>query len=390
MKRILLITHSSNITGGAEDDFERLLKRLYSSDKYEIHVACPEGQRVESFSRYSHKIHLYRWGWFPVINDNLIPYLKYLIKYFWQHSQFKNIFSKYHFDLCIINVCVLLWPIAFVRKRTKTLVFIRETILPGWIRRFYYKILSKNISYLFAVSEFNRLDYAGIVKSNNIDTLYSSIENETPGDIANSDLKDRNDILNLLRNSDIFKILLVGGFSERKNQLMALEAVNYIVNELNEKNISLLFAGNSSIDNSYGLRIRKFIKINNIDNYVCFLGVINKSTMLSLHSYINSLLITSTSEGLPLVLAEALRYKTPIISTKCGGILDVIKDRWNGAVINFDYEELGKTILELKSDNNYCNYLSANGYETYEKVFSLENNLKRFEEAVESLAESKF
>ena len=69
------------MSGGAEDEFERLL-RFYSQkqDIYEVHGLFPKGERSEIYSLYCSRSGHYKYGHLPVINEGLMSYIKYVLK----------------------------------------------------------------------------------------------------------------------------------------------------------------------------------------------------------------------------------------------------------------------------------------------------------------------
>ena len=85
MKRILFITHSSSAVGGAEDDFERLLKHFSNKkDNYIIEGLFPPGERGKVYSKFCDRYGYYRSGTFPEIFVGVLIIFKYFIKCFIQ------------------------------------------------------------------------------------------------------------------------------------------------------------------------------------------------------------------------------------------------------------------------------------------------------------------
>lgn len=63
------------------------------------------------------------------------------------------------------------------------------------------------------------------------------------------------------------------------------------------------------------------------------------------------LILNSTTEGLPLVLLEAMAAGIPALSTPVGGVPDVVKDGWNGFIFN-DRDRLFSVMKKIDQMNS--------------------------------------
>jgi len=89
------------------------------------------------------------------------------------------------------------------------------------------------------------------------------------------------------------------------------------------------------------------------------------------------------------VIIEAQAQGIPVIATKVGGIIDVIKDRENGILVPpKDWNRLSEAIIELLKDNDLKSKLSKAGRASVEKNFSLSRmynmTIKVYDEAFRS------
>ncbi|KXK45380.1 MAG: glycosyltransferase [Chlorobi bacterium OLB5] len=390
MIKILLITHSANITGGAEDDFHRIILSLSRSHQNELTVLCPDGHRFKEYSELSNYSYKYKSGWFPVVKEKIYGYLKYILIGIIQSVQIYRILSGKKYDIAVFNVSVLLIPLIIVKlKKIPSIVFIRETITPLKLRKFYYKIISKLGNHFIGVSKYNSIDFSQLTKNNSVSTLYSSIE-----DISEHVKDDDNlfcrliqhDAYTELTNPDNFRILLNGNICKRKNQLFALSVMDYLVNYLKYLDIKLFLAGDSNGELTYTDLLNKFIKDKKLSNYVFILGSMKKSSIYKLYEYTDIMLITSLSEGMPLVLVESFAYKKPLISTNVGGVKEIIENSVNGIMLNeFDKNELANSILKLKNNVEFYNKISSNCYHTYQVSFNLEDNMNNLKNNINNI-----
>lgn len=379
--KILFITHSSAATGGAEDDFERLLKYFSAKKKsYSIHSIFPKGDRSEIYASYSDRWTNYRYGWFPFSYDGFIFYIKYIIKFFYQLKVILKFTKNQNYDLCVMNIGPLLWPILIlgIYKKQKIVVFVRETIKPDFIRKIIYKIYRKYVSAFITVSDFNSSDIKNIVAPVLVYTVYSAVEDETKlvtDDDIISAIGIRN--LQLLKNNSIPKCLNVGGISGIKNQLLILQAAKVLKQILKHEQMPVfIFIGENKYYSKYANKLRKYIDDNNLNEFVVFLGHLNRDITNKVMTYCDSVLISSISEGLPMVMVEALKLSVPLISTKVGGVPDIIEHGKNGLLIDYTPESLANELVKLMRSQTLREIIVHNGRLTYGEKFILEKNMR--------------
>lgn len=141
-------------------------------------------------------------------------------------------------------------------------------------------------------------------------------------------------------------VVWLGRFSIEKQPLLALEIAKEVL--LKTSNTIFLFAGTGDLLSN----AEKYIIENQLGNKVYLLGMVDDVWGLIASSDI--LLMTSEMEGLPIAILEAMFVGLPIVSTKVGGIPEIVKDGINGYLItpdsnavNIISEKLG---MLLKSD----------------------------------------
>lgn len=390
MRRLLFIAHRSNMVGGAEDDFEKLLNYFSNrKNKYEVHCLIPHGPREKIYSKYCTKTGYYLEGFFPTLYLNPLYYIKYFLKCIIQTKEFKKFILKEKYDVIIFNVSVLLCPLYFFNKRNmKSLVFIRETIKPDFIRKLVYKFINKRTKRIIAVSETNKNDYKKITKSEDVYRVYSSVEKKeielSLSEINEAEKYITKKISNKL-NSKCFKIISIGPVCELKNQKLAIESIKLIKDNYPTMDICFMNIGNYNINDKYFKKISKYIGDYKLSDCCFFLGELEKKITYEIIKKSNVILITSLSEGFPLVLVESFMFKKPLISTKVGGIMDVVKNNYNGIIIEWSTVSLKNAIIKLKNEKNIANYLSENAYKDFNNLFIFENNIKKIEDIMEEI-----
>lgn len=90
---------------------------------------------------------------------------------------------------------------------------------------------------------------------------------------------------------------------------------------------------------------------------------------------------TSTTEGLPVSMMEAMSYSIPVLATDVGGVGEIVKDGFNGVLIseNFTDEELAEKIKEIiLSSKEERTAMRKNARTFWEDNFDAEKNFTSF------------
>lgn len=118
---------------------------------------------------------------------------------------------------------------------------------------------------------------------------------------------------------------------------------------LAEKNIyaTVDFYGDT-IDSSYKKELEKLIVEYNLSNQVSFKGRIDNENLRKHLPLYDIYICPSRMEMSPLNILEAKASKLPIIATNVGGIPDLIRNNYDGLLINPDSpKQLSETIIKL-------------------------------------------
>ena len=128
--------------------------------------------------------------------------------------------------------------------------------------------------------------------------------------------------------SSTIKIISVGSLYWIKNQEMMIKAVSKIYE--NNKNIDLTLLG----DGEDRDKLEKMVSELKASSYIHILG--RKQNVADYLQASDIYISVSKTEGLPLSIAEAMASGLPIVATKAGGVVDLVKDNENGYLVNID------------------------------------------------------
>jgi glycosyltransferase involved in cell wall biosynthesis len=185
--------------------------------------------------------------------------------------------------------------------------------------------------------------------------------------------------LKIPKNDEIFQILSVGYLIERKGFEYLIKAMKKVLNE--HSNVQLTIVGSGPLEKKLkelikDLKLKDNIEIikNVSDNEL--LQLYNSSDLFVLPSIVDS---QGNTEGLGVVLLEAMACKLPVIGSNIGGIPDIIQDKETGLLVSErDISEISNAINNLIEDENLRKTLAINGYNNVKDKFSWKKVAKSY------------
>ena len=129
---------------------------------------------------------------------------------------------------------------------------------------------------------------------------------------------------------DKFTFLFVGKFVEKKGLKFLLEAADIMKKETDDFRINIIGGGH---DEPY---YKDYMLKKGLNKHIQFLGWVNHDKISSLYNESDALVVPSVfdrkgeTEGMPVVILEALACGIPVISSRISGATDIVKDLYNG------------------------------------------------------------
>ena len=172
-------------------------------------------------------------------------------------------------------------------------------------------------------------------------------------------------------------LINVGRYTDQKDQLTLLKAVNRIKEKIN---FNLLLVG-SGVEKE---NLNKYINENNLSKQVKLIDFQNNPFNLINSSDI--FILTSLYEGLPNVLLESQVLKKFIISSNCPtGPREILLNGKAGFLFEVgDYKKLSNLILDYSRNKKLLSKKIKIGYQNL-KRFDSETNLKNYLKVINSL-----
>ncbi|MEG1151192.1 MAG: glycosyltransferase [Malacoplasma sp.] len=212
----------------------------------------------------------------------------------------------------------------------------------------YFKILTKvtskisNFNSNVSQEAVNSYISNGYYSKNEIECVYNGLD-FSKFKKSLSDIKGLNKYPKGIKDYHHYKFLAVGRLHYQKNWPMMMDALQKL--KVYENNFILYVVGDGpELDN-----IKKLIKNYNLTDNIVFLGV--RGDVSDLMAICDLYLLSSYFEGLPTVLIEAMASKLNIVSTDCGGVVEILGSN-KYVVENNNSDQFFKVIHEAINNDN--------------------------------------
>lgn len=157
------------------------------------------------------------------------------------------------------------------------------------------------------------------------------------------------------KNTGIFNLVFLGLIGERKGIFDLIELLKTHYEEYRNK-LVLHIGGNGDVS-----KLQKIILP--VEDIVKYHGWVDEGRKQQLLSLADIYILPSYNEGLPISILEAMSYKLPVISTKVGGIPEIVEDNMNGFLITPGDQCAMKIVLDkLLSDREICKEMGSRSY----------------------------
>lgn len=198
-----------------------------------------------------------------------------------------------------------------------------------------------------------------------------------------------NNFIDLKKEHDAeFIILSIGRLVKKKgidNLIKAMALITEIFPS------AVLLIGGSGPERQY---LEELVRELKLENNVRFLGFIPSTDLSKFFPSADIFVLPSIetkkgdTEGLGVVLLEAMACKTAVIGSNIGGITDIIIDGVNGSLSNpGDPEDLAEKIIKLLRDEDLREQFSTEGKRTVDENFSWDVVIEKFSRLYEKLYE---
>ncbi len=163
---------------------------------------------------------------------------------------------------------------------------------------------------------------------------------------------------------DVFNLLFLGEIGKRKGVYDLLKVIS--------ENKSF-FSGRMKLRVGGNLEeeiIKNYIFENNLSSIVSFEGWIKGDKKVECLNWADAYILPSYNEGLPIAILEAMSYSCPIVSTNVGGIPEIVKNEYNGFLIEpGNHGEIFDSLKKLVLNPDLVKIMGGNSYKMITPFF---------------------
>ena len=164
----------------------------------------------------------------------------------------------------------------------------------------------------------------------------------------------------------------VGRMIPLKNQLGLLKALSLLTADI-QSNIEVHFFG----DGECLTHLKDYSALNLPDTKVKFYGMVNDRE--EIYANIDALVVCSETEGLSMVIIEAMANKIPVIATNVGGNPKLVLDQKTGWLFDYDdNKKLAVILANIVQDKTVLNPIGLAAFNYISANFAIESSAKKY------------
>jgi glycosyltransferase involved in cell wall biosynthesis len=365
--------------GGAEKSLLDLLRCL-DREKYHPIVSCPaQGRFVEELRKIG-------------VTTEIIPYHRKIIAlsrgngadlmvlplFFWLLTPtilaLKKLINNRGIHLIVTNGIKCHFIGAFLSLVTKAQLIwhVRDFIERSWLQ---WTLRSMGV--LFPDKIVTNSNAVGNIFSGHErkETVYNGIDLS----YLNPDIdgvKARRSELGVRRDAKL--IGTIGHFAPLKGYAELIEAIGEVVGQGFDIKLAVVGDAIYPHSNSYKQKLLSLVDSNGLKDRVIFTGF--REDIPEILASFDILVLPSRSEGFGRVNLEAMAMGKPVISTKIGGIPEVVLDGVTGILVPpRDSKALSHAVTRLLNDSHLRESMGQEGRRRVEEHFTLQAHVQRIE-----------
>tara|TARA_B100000242_G_scaffold289758_1_gene260057 strand:- start:621 stop:1622 length:1002 start_codon:yes stop_codon:yes gene_type:complete len=255
-----------------------------------------------------------------------------------------------------------------IRKKNVKRIYIQhssyrdhqEGLIKIIIRIILFYILFIGIEKIIRVSKSNLPKFFG---SSKIKTIHNGVPSRNLSFIKKKNF-----------NKKEIKFIMVGGINRNKNQDLAIKLLR------KNKAYFLTILGDGALKNKLKKENYDLLREGRLN----FKGIVKETKKYYLDADI--LLMLSFNEGLPFCVLEAMSYGLVVISSKVGGVPEIINDKFNGLLMEKNnIESLQKCVDYIISEDNLYLQLQKNSIDRFKNNLTSEIMAKKYINVIKDL-----
>jgi len=378
MKRILFVTHSSELHG-AELLLLQTLERLDRARFRSVLVIPRKGPLEKEADKLGIEVIPVPMKWWLSDRANL---WRQPFAWIWNIKSvitIRDIIRRRKIDLVFSNSAVSFSGALAAHVRRKPHIWFLHEILQGENiqfrcilgSRFLIKFITAFSCQVIGNSMATLAPFGSLSK---IRVVYNGISLEKSQDHTCEGTKKQLG----LRDNDII-LGMVGRVCPEKGQMEVLQA--FALLKVHFPELKLLIVGEVK-DKKYFLRIEKMIQELALEKDVIFTG--RREKILDVIRSMDILIVASRSESFGRVIIEAMSVKTPVVAVRSGGIPEIIEDESSGFLVPSNKpEDLASVIQPLLQSREKAYSAALKAEKTIRQRFDINIQVEKIETIIE-------
>lgn len=228
------------------------------------------------------------------------------------------------------------------------------------------KKLMKRADALIAVSQYTKKELTEFysISEEKIHVIYNGVDVQKfkPPNRNKTELRRE---LGLAPDSKM--ILFVGRLYSRKGLPTLLQAAQAVVKDF--RNTQFVISGGGFKQNEE--KLRKLARQRGIEDNVSFVGYFPDEKLPDLYAAADIFVLPALYENFPFAILEAQSTGLPVVSTRVGGIPELVIDSQSGLLTEpCDHEQLADALIELLQDSSLAEKLGEKARQLVEEKFA--------------------
>jgi len=240
----------------------------------------------------------------------------------------------------------------------------------------YIHYILRKIDHLIVLAEKFKRQFNQFIDESKISVLYNCLPDERFNFIRQYHSDDNK-----------FRVLFIGYLSKAKGALDLVYSIPKVIAEY-KKPIEFILCG-QPVDTERNItfipephfgysKMKKFILENNLNDYVKIYDEVGIEKKDELFCKSDIFVFPSYSEGMPIVVLEAMSYGLPIITTRVGALEEMLREGENCLFVEpGDYNDLANKILYLINNQKVCEKMRVENRRLVQDEYNRENFLSK-------------
>jgi len=175
------------------------------------------------------------------------------------------------------------------------------------------------------------------------------------------------------------EFLQVGYLGKVKNQKFSILALGILAQQ-GFKNVRITFAGKET-ESGYLRELTELAQQLGVTDQICFMGFVEE--IEDFYRRCDAILLTSTVEGMPMCILEAMRAGRAVIATNVGGVPELIEHAQTGYLLKGqEPEELAEIWKRLLENPDIIGRMGARAHQRFVEKFTLDAQAGKYLELI--------